>query len=255
MNHEEELFQKRILELANKADARNIATFTDFLNLNELNIFYQTARELSFLTCRPSGGYENAERQIIAFIPDALSYLDETSIPYPIACIRIRPLNEKYAEQLTHRDYLGAVLNLGLDRSTTGDILTERTTAWLFCLKKVAEFICGELTRVRHTQVQCELIAHEDFDYTPKYEILQGSLASVRLDSLLSLAFGSSRNKLVGLIEGGKVFVNARLVTSNAHRLQENDVVSVRGLGRFRYLGVTASSRKGRLIARVQKYI
>lgn len=95
----------------------------------------------------------------------------------------------------------------------------------------------------------------EKIEYEPKYELLQGSVASVRLDSLLALAFGASRSSLVGLIEGGKVFVNGRLVTSNGCKLKENDVISARGLGRFRYLGVRSSTRKGRLIAEIQKYI
>lgn len=253
MNHEEELFQRRLFDLANIADRRNIVTYTDFLNLNELNIFYQTQKELQFVQCRNFGGYENAERQIVAFIPDALSYRDDIS--YPIACIHIRPLHEKYADMLTHRDFLGAILNLGIDRSTIGDILIDQKHAWLFCLDKMADFLCSELCRIKHTQVMAEQMDVENMDYQPKLEHIRGSVASVRLDSLLALAFGSSRSSLVGLIEGGKVFVNARLVTSNGYKLKENDLISARGLGRFRYLGVSSSTRKGRLMAEIEKYV
>nr|WP_302591626.1 YlmH/Sll1252 family protein [uncultured Marvinbryantia sp.] len=261
MNHEEELFQKRLLELAKKADSRNIVTYTDFLNLNELNIYHQSARFLSFVKCVGFGGYEQAERQMLAFIPDALyccmADFEEAkgAVSYPIACLRVTPQNKKFSEKLTHRDFLGAVLNTGIERSTIGDILIDDRTAWIFCLERMADFLSGALTRVRNTPVDVRQVPLEKIEYEPKYELLQGSVASVRLDSLLALAFGASRSSLVGLIEGGKVFVNGRLVTSNGCKLKENDVISARGLGRFRYLGVRSSTRKGRLIAEIQKYI
>lgn len=264
MNREEELFQKRLLELAKKADSRNIITFTDFLNLNELNIYHQSARSLSFVKCLGFGGYEQAERQILAFIPDALCCcptdftdgpLQDNLIHYPIACLRIEPQNKRFAEKLSHRDYLGAVLGTGIERSTIGDILIDGQTAWLFCLERMADFLSEALTGVRNTSVDVRKVPLEKIEYKPKYELVQGSVASVRLDSLLALAFGSSRSSLVGLIEGGKVFVNARLVTSNGYRVKENDLISARGLGRFRYLGVRCGTKKGRLIAEIEKYI
>lgn len=251
MNREEELFQKRLKELASIADRRSIVTFTDFLNLNELNIFQLTYKDLSFVACRPFGGYESAERQIIAFIPDALSY----GYDYPISCIKIRPVNEKYADRLTHRDYLGALLNLGIARSMLGDILIDGVTALVFCLERMEMFITENLTRVKHTNVVCEPMDYENLDYKPKYELVRGSVSSVRLDSLLGVAFGASRSSLVGMIEGGKVFVNGKLITSNGYKLKENDIVSARGLGRFCYLGVTSETRKGRMWAEIKKFV
>lgn len=251
MNRDEELFQKRLKDLANMADRRNIVMFTDFLNLNELNIYHSTAREFAFLNCKLYGGYENAERQIIAFIPDALSY----EYQFPISCIKITPIQAKFADKLSHRDYLGAILNLGIDRSVTGDIVTFEDGAWLFCLENMADFICSELSRVKHTPVNTVRVSPEEIRITPEFEHIRGSVASVRLDSILALAFGSSRSSLVGLIEGGKVFVNGRLVTSNGYKLKEQDIISARGLGRCRFLGISSSTRKGRLIAEAEKYI
>jgi len=251
MNREEELFQKRLKELAGMADRRNIVTFTDFLNLNELNIFHLTSGDLPYVNCRLFGGYENAERQIIAFIPDALSY----DFRYPVSCIRICPQNMKYAQELSHRDFLGSLLSLGIERSTLGDILIDGKTAWVFCLERMQEFILNSLTKVKHTNVICEPVDYENVHYTPKYELIRGSVASVRLDSLLSIAFGASRSSLVGLIEGGKVFVNGKMVTSNGYKLKENDIVSVRGFGRFCYLGISSGTRKGRMWAELKKFV
>ena len=80
-------------------------------------------------------------------------------------------------------------------------------------------------------------------------------MASVRLDRLLSLAFGASRSSLSGLIEGAKVYVNGRLITSHGYQPEEGDIISVRGMGKFRYDGCTGRSRKNRLTVTVSKYI
>ncbi len=251
MNKEDELFQKRLLDLARQADNRSIVTFTDFMNLNELNIFHSSTSKLSFVKWRLFGGYEFAERQMAALIPDALSYEWE----YPLRCVRIAAQNEKYADTLNHRDYLGAILNLGIERSKIGDILTDGTHAFVFCTAKMADFLCNELTRVKHSQVTLCCVSLQEMDYKPKYELIKGSVASVRLDSLLSLAFGSSRSRLAELIEGGKVFVNGRLVSSNGYKLKEQDIISVRRMGRFRYIGSASQTRKGRLFIEIEKYV
>ena len=108
----EELFIKRIRELANMAYQRDITTFTDFLNLNERNILNSQNFHKLGVTAESFGGYENAERQMVAFHSDALTFTGE----YPIDCIRLEPKAVKFSEDLTHRDYLGAILNLGVDK-------------------------------------------------------------------------------------------------------------------------------------------
>ena len=116
--NEQELCRKRLLDLSRQADRKGIVLFSDFLNLNEQNIFHSLQKEL-YTTAELSGGYEQAERQMVAFIPDALCY--EWS--YPFVCIHADPQYPKYAEKLTHRDVLGALMHLGLDRSKIGDLI------------------------------------------------------------------------------------------------------------------------------------
>ena len=130
MTREEQQLEKHFRDLARTAYQRGIAVFSDFLNLNELNIFQETRPKLSYIVTESFGGYELAERQIAVFRPEAPLFCTD----YPICCLKIAPLQEKFAEHLTHRDYLGAVLNLGLDRSCLGDILVEETESYLFCL-------------------------------------------------------------------------------------------------------------------------
>lgn len=212
------LLEKRFIELSRNAYQRDFITYSDFLNLNEQNILHTLPKENLFTQILTFGGYGMAERQMAAFIPDALylrcgkKELDPALIRYPFKALQVLPLNRKFSEDLTHRDYLGSILNLGIDRSKTGDILIENNTAILFAHDDIVSFLCSELTRIRHTSVKTEELPSFDIQYTPKYEELTGTVASVRLDSLLSLAFSSSRTKLSGLIEGGRVFVNGNLL-------------------------------------------
>ena len=251
MTREEQQLEKHFRDLARTAYQRGIAVFSDFLNLNELNIFQSLRGEFSYLDTETFGGYELAERQIAVFRPEApVFYAD-----YPVKCLKITPLNAKFAEDLNHRDYLGAVLNLGIDRACLGDILVEEDAAYLFCLERMADFIRDNLIRIRHTSVYVEQVEAENFHYEPKYKEVSGTVASVRLDKLLALAFNASRSSLTGLIEGGKVFVNGKLVTSNGYEPKEGDLISVRGMGRFRFRETGGQSKKGREYVILWRYI
>ena len=235
----EELFVKRIRELANLAYQRDITTFTDFLNLNERNILNSQNFHKLGVTAEGFGGYENAERQMVAFHPDALAFTWD----YPIDCIR------------THRDYLGAILNLGVDRSVVGDILIEDHTASFFCLRQMTDFFLENLCRVRHTTVVASKIEDPGDLPRPELKPVSGTCASVRLDSLIALAFGTSRSSIVHCIEEGLVFVNGKLITSNGYEPKEGDIISVRKKGRFIYDGVSRQTKKGRLGVRILLYI
>lgn len=251
MLKEEVMLQKRLVELSKIAYQRDIVTFSDFLNLNELNILHTIPKNELHTRYVTFGGYDYSERQMVAFLPDALCYEYE----YPISILKISPLQKKFSEKLSHRDYLGSILNLGIDRCKLGDILVEDEFAIIFVQESLKEFMIEEVTRIRHTAVMVTVLEKQEFFYRPKVETITGSISSVRLDSLLALAFHSSRSKLVAYIEGGKVFVNGKLTTSNGYQVKENDIISVRGLGRFRYKEMTSQTKKGRCFVTIELYV
>lgn len=263
MNQDKELLnlEKRFAELSRIAYQRDIITYSDFLNLNEQNILHKLPKDRLYTRVAYFGGYEMAERQMAAFIPDALylryrkNGITPAEVSYPFCALKIAPVNLRFAEKLSHRDYLGAVLNLGIDRSRTGDIIPEDTDALLFVHNDIVDFLRSELTRVRHTAVSLERIPLMEIDYSPKFEEVCGTVASVRLDSLLSLAFNQSRSRLTGLIEGAKVYVNGRLITSNGYKPEEGDIISVRGMGKFRYEYAGGRTRKNRISVVINRYI
>lgn len=255
MQKEELMLQKRLIELSRTAYRRGIILYSDFLNLNELNILHTTPRSEFDTVYRLGGGYADSERQMVAFLPDAFSLYQTEEIPFPFTAVEITPLQKKFAEELSHRDVLGAVLNLGLERCKIGDILVEPDRAVLFAHTSISGYICESLMRIRHTTVLAREISEEEFHYEPKLETITRTVASVRLDTLLALAFSASRSKLTGQIEGGKVFVNGKLITSNGYQVKDGDIISVRGLGRFRFCEASGTTKKGRICVRIDKYV
>lgn len=251
MEKEELILQKRLMDLSRISWQRGIVTFSDFLNLNELNILHTIPKEEFYSQYETFGGYACAERQMVAFLPDALCY----EYTYPFQAVRIRPLNRKFSGELSHRDYLGALLNLGMERCKIGDILVFEKEAVVFISGHMSDFVTENLTRVRHTSVMASVEEAGTFAYEPAYETIRGNVASIRLDALLAQAFASSRTRLSGLIEGKKVFVNGKLIVNNGYHVKENDVISVRGMGKFRYCGILSETRKGRYFVEIRKYI
>ncbi len=251
MNKEEVMLQERLIELSNRAYRRDIVFFSDFLNLNELNILHVTPKNMFPSRYETYGGYDLAERQMVAFLPDALYY----DYQYPMQVIEISPVNMKFAEALTHRDYLGSLMNLGIERSKMGDIIMEDGKALIFVKEEIADYIMQSLTRVRHTTVTTNYVSAQSVDYEPRYEELKGTVASIRLDTVLAVAYPLSRSKLTEYIESGKVFVNGKLITSNGYHLKEKDIISVRGMGRSSYMQVLSETKKGRYMILIRKYV
>ena len=161
MDKEDLLLQKRLSELANRSYGQNMFTFTDFLSLPELDLFYQNEPQLRYAGVTIFGGTREADRKVIRFgNPDELGYEEE----FPICCIVIEPLLEKFGEILNHRDYLGALMNLGIERENLGDIFIKGKVGYVFCLHRIAEYILENLTQVRHTHVKTKILEKtEDF--------------------------------------------------------------------------------------------
>ena len=245
------MLQTRLVELSRLAYNRGIVIFSDFLNLNELNILHTTPKDMFLSQYKTYGGYDLSERQMAVFLPDALYYDYE----YPIQIVEVIPLNKRFAEDLTHRDYLGALMNLGIERCKIGDIIVEDQKSLIFVKEEMAEYVANQLTKIRHTQVKATIGTDFQVDYEPRYEEHKGTVSSVRLDSVLALAYPLSRSKITAQIEAGKVFVNGKLITSNGYRLKDGDIISVRQMGRIVYDGILSETKKGRYMISVRKYI
>lgn len=240
----EQTAQKRWIELAQRAFSRCCYTYTEFLTLAE-------QEELSHLPlasgCGPLrfwGGYPDAERKLACFgSPELCGYTEEV----PLCYLEIAPVGERFADALSHRDFLGALLSLGLRRSVLGDIRIQNNRGYLVCLEHMAAFIQEQLCQVRHTTVRCSLVEHLPEAALVLPEPTPLLVASERLDALVAAVYRLSRRESQQLISQGRVAVNDREMQSANAALHPGDRVSVRGKGRFIYEGIDASTRKGRL--------
>lgn len=251
MDTDELLLKKRLEELANKSYSNSQYLFTGFLSAAELDIFYRMEHDLAFVPVTVFGGTADCERVMLRFGSEALCGYEE---PFPIACIEIAPLIEKFGEELSHRDYLGALMNLGIERSTLGDIVILGKHAFLFCAEKMAAYIIENLDKVRHTSVRCQLAEKVPESIVTRLERRMVQVSAVRADSIIAKVYNLSRSESVALFRAKKIFVNGRLNENNSGQLRPQDKVSVRGFGRFRFVGVSGETRKGRYNAEVDLY-
>lgn len=249
--HEDLLCEKRFADLARQADRKGIVCFSDFLTIHELNILREAALRFGG-TQEVFGGYPNAERQMAAFLPDALCY----EWNYPIDCIRIQPVYPKFAEKLSHRDVLGALMGLGLERDKLGDILSQQNTFYLFVRQEMSRYIMEDLREIRRTAVQCQLVPAQNAQkLTPNMTEHTAIIASNRLDNVVSAFAGQSRSHAAASIQSGKILINGAECLHNSYICKPKDVVSVRGVGKFVFDGVSGETRKGRIKIIYRQYI
>lgn len=240
MADEKEITKKRFRELFSRSQNRGIYVYSDFLNAYEQALLEEEIRFGYTLL----GGFPDAERKIACFG-------NENDFGYepspPIKTICISPLSEKFADDLTHRDFLGSLMGLGIKRETLGDIIISKNKGYLICLDTIAQYIIDNLTKVRHTSVRCELCEDIPSEDLPKPKEKTVIVSSLRLDVLISGVYDISRSKSSALVEGEKVFINGKLTKSNSLNIENGSMVSVRGYGRFRYTQVLGTTRKDRI--------
>lgn len=238
---------RHLLDLCRISEQTGIPRFSGFLSPAEQDDFLRCpeAAKYDYIL---AGGYEAAERKILAAGADADTEL-------PLSVVAVSPKSDKYAEELTHRDFLGALLGLGIDRSLTGDILVREKHAWILCLPAAAELLVSSLTEVRRTAVRAERAAPDLPELRPRYAPLRFNVASERLDAVVAAFSGLSRGKADLLFAAGKVFVNGRAVTDRSARLKDGDILSVRGFGKAVYDGIEQETRKNRLWVSLRKYV
>lgn len=244
--NEDDLIKKRLGELAEKSFKSNCFSYTDFLGMSELAVFYENERALKYACPNVFGGHEGFERGIVRFgNPDEFGYEE----PWPVALIKISPAAEKFADDLGHRDFLGALMSMGVERSVIGDIVVDGKCAYVFCLDRIADFLCDGLISVRHTTVHAEKTEISEVPVFKENAAAEKRIqvSSERIDAVIAHVLNISRSASLELFRQQKVFVNGRVMENTSYLLKNEDAVTVRGFGRFRFDGVESVSRKGKL--------
>lgn len=237
-NDEERLLVRRVSQLALGAVYGGVKKI-GFLSDRELELALAAGNQ-SGAAMRAFGGYENAERCVLAFSDSEENLCDEV---FEIDCVRVQVRGE--AKRLTHRDYLGALMSLGLTRDALGDILPDEEGALVYARRVAAQCILNELTSVGKHAVHCEESREQPETQTHRTEHT-ASVASLRLDAVLSAMLRVSRSEACALIRSGAVSVNHVQTVRQHEPMYENDVVRVKGYGKYELSALGTQSKKGR---------
>ncbi len=208
------------------------------------------------------GGYDTAERRRIFILPDYIESAESFAElePYTDKCyIRALRICGSGYRKLSHRDYLGSLLGLGIERDTLGDIAfedNEREEALLFCDGIISEFIISELKKVANDTVRVKKTdISADFEPKRSFSHISDTVASARVDSVVAALCSLSREKASQAVVGGLVEVNFECEERPDRTLSAPCLISVRGYGKFRINSVSEQTRRGRLRLDADKYI
>lgn len=258
MNSETKDFYKRMQELSDRAYQNNQFTFSPFLSMGQISDFFLQAKlpTDNEFALSPSGfeiwgGYEDAERAMIRFgNPEELMYTQD----FPINCLKISPLNARFSENLSHRDYLGALMNLSIERSLIGDILIKGFDGYCFVDESMSDFIVKEITRIKHTSVMCQVCDTPKDFFAPTFLDINIQAKSLRIDGIVAKLTSLSRSKCAELFLAKKIFINGYLMENESHQVKDGDVISIRGYGKYRFNTTTGRTKKENLNLNISKY-
>ncbi len=243
---------QRLKELADRSYNSGQFVFTDFLSVAELALYYDNEAEFGYAHPTLSGGCEVSERKMIRFgSEEDLGYTQD----FPIKALRITPLADKFADELNHRDFLGALMNLGIKREMLGDIFVWDKSACVFCKESITEYIIDNLSRVKHTSVRVEVTTDTDDIAINEMQDRIIQVSSQRIDAVIAKVYNLSRQEALNMFPAGLIYLNGRSCTENARQLKPGDVISARGKGKFEYAEEMNLSKKGKLNCRVRIYV
>ena len=243
----ERLLLAQACERLTRAEQRGISAATVFLTPREQALLRQLLPQ-----CRFWGGTPDAERAVAYWLPE---YEDEDDYREngPVACLRAAFFEEN---AVGHRDMLGALMGCGIRREAVGDLCLQPRQCDLFVTAELAPYLLDNLTSAGRAHLTLTRIAPSQADRPPQtLQELRVTVSSPRLDSVISAAFHLSRGSAADAVAAGRVNLNDLPCLKPDRAVQENDTVSVRGLGKLRVLALGGLTKKGRLALTLGKYL
>ena len=247
-NKEEALLGRRMLDLDTLCQKRHCPTSTFFLTEPE-QMYCETVFHLLDSHCRLLGGYDGAERCVAILLPEENYLLEDEEIPFA-------PLKIEYSAQVGHRDILGSILGLGVERNAVGDILVFKSDCYVFIMKDIAHYVEQTLVKVGRQNISIKEVGFEDVIVPEvKTEEINTTVASLRLDCIIAEGFRLSRETAKAAVEKQIVQLNHRIIGTPSQNVKENDVISLRGKGKIILESVSGESKKGRIWVKILRYI
>lgn len=259
---EDKLLVAKILDKMQYTLTRNQIQHTDFLDGYQQKIANKTLQQMKYQNAIIYGGYEEAERKMQIFIPDKLQSLQDNQLQQSaiiqeimkvISIILPRELREKYH----HRDYLSALMKLGVKREKIGDILVMENGADIIVQNDIVDYLLTnlpQLTRFQMAEVIIKDISNLNTT-TVKKEELTILVSQLRLDAIVTELIHGSRTKANDLITSERIYVNYELKTKNSTMLKQGDLLTIRGKGKFQIGEIIGQTSKGNIKVKIEKYI
>lgn len=237
---------RRILDKIEIVLNQHMIQSTDFFDPYEVYLGKSILNRFDDVNYIGYGGYGNSERKIISIYP---SYMDPDTLEESLTCLKI----EGDLATLSHKDYLGALLNLGIKREKVGDILVHKDHGYIIVKDEIGDFILYNLEKIGNKNVNITNISFKDLEIPPvEYKEIKKFLTSLRIDLVISEAFNLSRKDSMDIVKRGFVKINWEPIDKPTKEVNEGDVVSVRGYGRFVLYSIDGLSRKGRMMTNVR---
>ena len=254
---DDKILLAQVLDKIEEVEKKNKIEYTNFLDLAQIELVQKFINKIKVDNYISYGGFEQAERKMFVFYPEKFnSTVVEKNLSNIIQIIRIElpdDLKGKYA----HRDYLGAVIKLGIERKKVGDIIVDNNGADIIIDKDISKFLLdnlGSLTRFSKSEITIQ----NTEDLRPveiKKEEVEIIVSSMRLDNVISELARCSRNKALDIINQERVFINFECETKKTKQIKTGDMVTIRGKGRFFIKELSGQTRSGRIVIKIEKFI
>lgn len=216
---------RRIIDKIEIVSRNYMEESTDFLDPYERLLAQSILNKFTDLKYTESGGLKDSERKIITIFPD---YIEEILNP-DIEVLRVKG----DLVELSHKDFLGALMNLGINRNKIGDILLHEEYTDIICKREICDFIFFNLEKVGNKNVEIRKSDVDDLVAIDlEYKEIFKTISSLRLDTYISACYNLSRSKSIKLIKSRKVKVNWQLIDKSFTEVDEGDMISVKGFGR-----------------------
>lgn len=254
---DDKILLAQVLDKIEMCENRNKIEHTDFLDLAQIELVQKFINKIKIENYMSYGGFEQAERKMFVIYPEKFnSEVVEKNLSSIVQIVRVE-LPEDLKGKYTHRDYLGAVIKLGVKREKVGDIIVDNDGADIIVDKDISKFLLenlGGLTRFSKSKIMIENIENLRTVQIRKEE-REIIVSSLRLDNVISELARCSRNKALDIINMERVFVNFQCETKKTKQIKPGDMITIRGKGRFFIKELVGQTKSGRTIIKIEKFV
>lgn len=248
---EDKVLLAKVWDKVSTGMRKNIPGNTGFLSLRELDMTRYLFGDVEGLYA--FGGYDGAERQMLVYLPD---YLEESALydeDSPLVCIRAVFYE---GDSPSHRDFLGALMGIGIARETVGDICVGKSSCDFFVTAEIAPYVLQNFTGAGRTKLRLEQIPLDQVQIPePETKEIRDTLASLRLDSVIAAGFRMGRSLASQYVTSGKAAINGLPCEKPDRPVEEGAKISVRGLGKIKLETINGETKKGRISVVIRRYV